>query len=189
MMQNSPLLPVLQRRFRAFTLIELLVVIAIIGLLSTIVLSSLNAARIKSRDARRIADMKQLQLALAVYADANSLGYPVTLQPLAPLYISVLPTDPTGAVTCTTGMEAGCYVYAALKPGGGVCSPGATSYHLGGILEDPSNQYLSTDGDFYSASSPDPGGQNCTGSKGDFYGYSVACNTSAGSDKCYDVEP
>ena len=50
-----------------FTLIELLVVIAIIGILASIVLASLNSARQKSRDARRIADIKQIQLALELY--------------------------------------------------------------------------------------------------------------------------
>ncbi len=52
---------------RGFTLIELLVVIAIIGLLSSVVLASLNTARAKARDARRVSDAKQVQTALEFY--------------------------------------------------------------------------------------------------------------------------
>ena len=52
---------------KGFTLIELLVVIAIIGILASVVLASLNSARKKSRDARRVADIKQIQLALELY--------------------------------------------------------------------------------------------------------------------------
>jgi len=52
-----------------FTLIELLVVIAIIGILSSVVLASLNSAREKSRDAKRISDLKQLQLAAELFYD------------------------------------------------------------------------------------------------------------------------
>lgn len=56
---------------KGFTLIELLVVIAIISLLSSIVLASLNLARGKSRDTRRLSDMKQIQIALELYRDSN----------------------------------------------------------------------------------------------------------------------
>lgn len=54
---------------RGFTLIELLVVIAIIGILSSVVLASLNSARMKARDVRRISDFKALSTGLAFYYD------------------------------------------------------------------------------------------------------------------------
>lgn len=56
---------------KGFTLIELLVVIAIIGLLASIVLVSLNTARVKARDTKRIADLKQVQLALEMRYDKD----------------------------------------------------------------------------------------------------------------------
>jgi len=62
---------------RAFTLVELLVVIAIIGLLSTIAITSLSSARRQSRNAKRIADMKQLVTAFGLGLDANGT-YPST---------------------------------------------------------------------------------------------------------------
>lgn len=58
-----------------FTLIELLVVIAIIGVLAAVVLVSLNTARVRGRDARRIADMGSIVAAIELYNDRNN-SYP-----------------------------------------------------------------------------------------------------------------
>jgi prepilin-type N-terminal cleavage/methylation domain-containing protein len=88
----------------AFTLIELLVVIAIISLLSSVVMASLNAARLKARDAKRVQDMHQLETALRLYYDATG-NYPTNTydgstwtagfkSALAP-YISTVPVDPS----------------------------------------------------------------------------------------------
>ena len=58
-----------------FTLIELLVVISIIGILSTLAVVSLNNARVKARDAKRVSDIKQVQTALELYLSDKD-GYP-----------------------------------------------------------------------------------------------------------------
>lgn len=111
---------------KGFTLIELLVVIAIIGILSSVVLASLNSARTKARDARRVSDIKQIQLALELYADANS-KYPVNIYADTNSLkgtgngasLSVVPTDPSG----------GNYKYAVNNV------TTATAYHLAATLE------------------------------------------------------
>ncbi|MCK9438985.1 MAG: FISUMP domain-containing protein [Patescibacteria group bacterium] len=54
---------------RAFTLIELLVVIAIIGILATLAVVALQQARQNARDAKRMADMKQIHTALELFAN------------------------------------------------------------------------------------------------------------------------
>jgi prepilin-type N-terminal cleavage/methylation domain-containing protein len=112
---------------KGFTLIELLVVIAIIGILSSIVIASLNWARARSRDVTRLADLRQVQTALESYANDNGGSYPSTsgswqgscptygskgvtgsngwVPNLAPNHIATLPLDPrpVGA--------GGCYLY------------------------------------------------------------------------------
>ena len=65
----------MKRTLKGFTLVELLVVIAIIGLLSTVAVVALNSARTKSRDAKRVADVKQIQTALELYFNDKN-AYP-----------------------------------------------------------------------------------------------------------------
>lgn len=108
-----------------FTLIELLVVIAIIGILSSVVLTSLSSARDKAKMARRVADARQVKTALESYAIANNGAYPSSsngwnsqcttwgglsnanvIPGLTPTYMPTLPQDPdsSGVTNC-------CYVY------------------------------------------------------------------------------
>lgn len=144
---------------KGFTLIELLVVIAIIGVLASIVLASLNNARTKARDTRRITDIKQIQLALELYFDGFGAGkYPdpnptatpkcTAVLPAVPTadenhglqvlqingYIPVVPRDPN-----RTGNDL-CYLYAA------PAATNNTTYHLGATLEG-ANAALGSDKD------------------------------------------
>lgn len=118
----------MKKTLKGFTLVELLVVIAIIGLLSTVAVVALNSARAKSRDAKRVADVKQIQTALELYFNSNN-RYPVeTAIPLGitntqlsddgfdgdggtNTYMGLIPRDPgmAGAATvCGDGSVASC---------------------------------------------------------------------------------
>jgi len=99
---------------QGFTLVELLVVIAIIGLLSTLSIVALNSARARSRDARRVADVKQIQTALEMYfndaasypaavASGTSIAYDTGIGTTT--YMQVVPTPPTPDDGCTGSVE------------------------------------------------------------------------------------
>lgn len=90
----------MKKKYQGFTLIELLVVVAIIGLLSTLSILALNTARARARDAKRVADVKQIQTALEMYF--NDVGaYPsvvTTTQPIAngaSVFLRAVPAPPT----------------------------------------------------------------------------------------------
>jgi prepilin-type N-terminal cleavage/methylation domain-containing protein len=143
----------MKREMRGFTLIELLVVIAIIGILSSVVLASLNGARKKGRDARRVSDIKQMQLALEMYYDANSSEYPdsvcttvsggsCTAGTLMPTYIATVPNDPqANSTSFAYGYDNLTSASAACAVASGVC----TSYVIGATLEDDTNPALNSD--------------------------------------------
>lgn len=83
-------------RTYGFSLAELLVVLAIIGMLTAIGFGSITVARMKARDNRRIADMKEIQLGLALYFDVYR-SYPATLTILddtGQKFLPSIPVDP-----------------------------------------------------------------------------------------------
>lgn len=124
---------------RGFSLIELLVVITIIALLTGVILDSIGGSKAKARDAQRISDVGQLQLALALYFDrCNTYPTPSsgvlsasTHDATCPSgitlgsYINQVPTPPSGVSGVTT------YAYSALNNGSGIY----VSYVLHASLE------------------------------------------------------
>jgi prepilin-type N-terminal cleavage/methylation domain-containing protein len=118
---------------KGFTLVELLVVIAIIGILASVVLVSLNSARSKARDSRRVSDMNQIRLALEAFYDDNQ-DYPDALTDLDPNYIPQIPSDPQ------TGTPYGATNYDN-------CGTGDQDYTLQVTLENNNRQVLDSDVD------------------------------------------
>lgn len=194
-----------------FSLIELLVVIAIIGILSSIVMASLSSARLRSRDSRRLADMKQVQIGLELYYDEKGYypGCPAASDyagcfndAMATLkasgYLPSIPSDPLSTTPDTYA-----YVYAPLT--GGSTSK-CKSYHLGATLEDAGNSSLK---DAAHATAPTGGGNSCpvpdpaggggnAGTGTDFKATGVlTCGKGHGTDgatdatgnRCYDLKP
>jgi prepilin-type N-terminal cleavage/methylation domain-containing protein len=94
------------KRQKGFTLIELLVVIAIIGILSAIVLASLNSARNKAQDAKVQAQLSNMRAAAEVYYSNNGSSYGTAADCTSGLFTDG--TSGMGAlVTATAGSACG----------------------------------------------------------------------------------
>ena len=130
----------MKKNKQGFTLIELLVVIAIIGLLSTLSIVALNQARARARDARRLADVKQIQTALEMYYNDKG-GYPAAVTPGASIvdpaasttvYMDIVPTPPlpSDGTGCATPDSKG-YTYTVSNFNGVTSGSYTLQYCLG----------------------------------------------------------
>lgn len=135
-----------------FTLIELLVVISIVGTLSTIALTSLNAARTKARDTQRLSDAEQIRLALELYktdhgnfpgnVDNDSGGADIGYMDSADTFIQPLVTD--GLFSRVPGdptrQNASGYWYYRYPAGAwGNCDPSKGDFYIFNINFETSN--------------------------------------------------
>lgn len=127
---------------KGFTILELLVVVAIVGLISSLLLVNIQNYRERSRDAKRVEDMKTIQNALELYHTSH-LFFPIcgsaeieiggvsddclSATLVADGAARAVPTDPLGASTGTCGDPAS-FVYCYFSDAG-------TTYELRYNLE------------------------------------------------------
>ncbi len=122
----------MEKNTRSFTLVELLVVIAIIGILVAVAVAALGSARAKSRDTRRIADLREIANALHLYSIDNN-RFPTNLSDLVTGgFIPGIPLDPLPTQS---------YVYESAA-----CSPANQAFILRATLE-RNNDALNNDAD------------------------------------------
>lgn len=174
-----------QETRRGFTLVEILVVMSIIVVLSSAVFTSANMARKSARDAKRVAQIKELGNALLLFRDIVG-SYPSTtpdgytgedaalryIVSEYPGYLSSVPAAPPG------GAEAA-YIYRAMQEDGSEClNTGeiCLGFVLGATLERNDAPVLTGDADILLGPS--------------FYGASDDCLTASAAtpEKCYDVK-
>ena len=129
-----------------FTLIELLVVIGIIWLLSTVVLASLAGTRPRARDARRLAEVKQMGLIISIESTSFSTSRTFTGCTAADALTSICTgpgsisefssfSDPSGTAACNVGSTGVCDY--SISKSGGVAGATIDDYQICFYLEDP----------------------------------------------------
>ena len=88
----------IKMRTKGFTLVEIMIVVAIIGLLAAIAIPNFVKARSKAQTEACIANLKQIEGAIQVWAVDNGKADAdvVALATLVPNYIRSTPTCPAG---------------------------------------------------------------------------------------------
>lgn len=158
---------------KGFTLIEILVVVSIIGLLSSVFLVGLGGFRSRGRDARRLADLRQVQNALEIYytkcqrypagvncASGDPASWTVLRSALTQsgLGVSQIANDPQNPQNSSKT-----YGYAVSADG--------QSYILGATLENTGESSLNDDSDL-----------------GSFVGYTATANFNNCADPVYCIQ-
>jgi len=137
---------------RGFTLIEMLIVVTIIAVLASMILVGMGGARVKTRDARRISDLHNVQNGLELYFSTKG-HYPVATT------WDALTTELTGADVGVSRVPKDPLSDQDYKYGNNEPSGVPTDYVLGAILEESANRALDDDidgSDVYSVDCTDP---------------------------------
>lgn len=168
-----------------FTLVEMVLVTVIIGIVAGIVINIIDIPRVqaRSRDSKRIGDMKRIQTALELYFAANraypqvtNFGFAQTVlaSAIVPTYMDQIPLDPlnnkvvknTSTMQCRENGTRHGYYYKTDADG--------TKYVMSAIMELViSSENINSRCDNIS---------NCKTGSG------VACGTDASNNYCYCVQ-
>jgi len=194
---NNPMIKKLKKKLNfknGFTLIELLVAIAIIGLLSSIVLVSVNNARKKMRDVKRLADLDSFVKAIEMYNidygeyPGSSDGSGIQISPdcnsdlkndlIGGGYLYDIPRDPRESANCTDLSDDNLFFYGWDAEH---CCEGSYCISINrletqGAIDKLASKYLDNDGDISNGVQYSTGGGDANIGTGDDFNYCFVKN-------------
>ena len=132
-----------ENRSKGFTLIELLVVIAIIGVLASVILASLNTARSKARDSRRLSDLRQIGNLVASLGESTAFQGCTSSGGITGCTTPAISTfvDPSGTALCAATPVSACLY--RVSGAAAATAPTASGWKLCAWLENPTGTLVS----------------------------------------------